>query len=149
MRKGKGKEAKLAFMANALMDNRHGLVSDFRLTEAKDMAERDAALEILMRVPDSRRLSVGVDRSYHTKGLRRRVQGAKRHPACCPDEEVVCDRRMNHVPSGIQVESEGPKTCGVYLRVEEGHRRGSVRFAMWDWNGPDCAGSWRRRRTTW
>ena len=27
MRKGKGKEAKLVFMAHALMDNRHGLVS--------------------------------------------------------------------------------------------------------------------------
>ena len=35
MRKGAGKEAKLVFMAHALMDNRHGLVSDFRLTEAK------------------------------------------------------------------------------------------------------------------
>ncbi len=32
MRKGAGKEAKLVFMAHALMDNRHGLVSDFRLT---------------------------------------------------------------------------------------------------------------------
>ena len=38
MRKGKGKEAKLVFMAHALMDNRHGVVSDFRLTEANDMA---------------------------------------------------------------------------------------------------------------
>ena len=37
MRKGKGKEAKLVFMAHALMDNRHGLVSDFRLTEANGM----------------------------------------------------------------------------------------------------------------
>ena len=31
---------KLVFMAHALMDNRHGLVSDFRLTEADGMAER-------------------------------------------------------------------------------------------------------------
>ena len=29
---GKGTEAKLVFMAHALMDNRHGLESDFRLT---------------------------------------------------------------------------------------------------------------------
>ena len=67
MRKGKGKEAKLAFMAHALMDNRHGLVSDFRLTEANGMAERDAALEMLMRIPGSRRLSVGTDRGWDTK----------------------------------------------------------------------------------
>ena len=67
MRKGKGKEAKLVFMAHALMDNRHGLVSDFRLTEANGTAERDAALDMLMRIPGSRRLSVGADRGYDTK----------------------------------------------------------------------------------
>ena len=61
MRKGAGKEAKLVFMAHALMDNRHGLVSDFRLTEANGVAERDAALDMLMRIPVSRRLSVGAD----------------------------------------------------------------------------------------
>ena len=53
----RGKETKLVFMAHALMDNRHGLVSDFRLTEANGFAERDAALEMLVRIPGSRRLS--------------------------------------------------------------------------------------------
>ena len=67
MRKGKGKEAKLVFIAHALMDNRHGLVSDFRLTEANGMAERDAALEMLTMIPGSRQLSVGADRGYDTK----------------------------------------------------------------------------------
>ena len=45
MRKGKSKEAKLIFTAHALMDNMYGFVSDFRLTEANGMAERDVALE--------------------------------------------------------------------------------------------------------
>ncbi len=63
----KDKEVKLVFMARALMDNRHGLVSDFRLTEANGRAERDAALDMLMRIPDSRLLSVGADRGYDTK----------------------------------------------------------------------------------
>lgn len=67
MRKGPGKEAKLVFMAHALMDNRHRLVSDFRLTEANGMAERDAALDMLMSIPGSRRLSVGTDRGYDAK----------------------------------------------------------------------------------
>ena len=67
MRKGPGKEAKLVFMAHALMDNRHGLVSDFRLTEANGMAERDAALEMLTMIPGSRQLSVGADRGYDTR----------------------------------------------------------------------------------
>ena len=67
MRKGKGKEAKLVFMAHALMDNRHGLVSDFSLTEANGTAERDTALEMLTMIPGGRQLSVGVDRGYDTK----------------------------------------------------------------------------------
>ena len=67
MRKGKGKEAKLVFMAHALMDNRHGLVSDFRLTEADGMAERDAALDMLIQIPGSRRLTVGADRGYDSR----------------------------------------------------------------------------------
>ena len=67
MRKGKGKEAKLVFMAHALMDNRNGLVSDFRLTEANGTAERDAALEMLTMIPGSGRLSVGADRGYDTR----------------------------------------------------------------------------------
>ena len=67
MRKGKGKEAKLVFMAHALMDNRHGLVSDFRLTEANGMAERDAALDMLIQIPGSRRLTVGADRGYDSR----------------------------------------------------------------------------------
>lgn len=48
-RKGRGREAKLSYMAHVLMENRHGLVSDFELTEASGTAERDAALEMLDR----------------------------------------------------------------------------------------------------
>ena len=35
LRKGKGKEAKLVFMAHALMENRHGLLVDFQTTQAR------------------------------------------------------------------------------------------------------------------
>ena len=55
------------YLPHALMDNRHGLVSDFRLTEANGTAERDAALAMLMRIPGGRRLSVGADRGNDTK----------------------------------------------------------------------------------
>ena len=48
------------FMAHALMDSRHGLVSDFRLTEGNGMAERDAVLDMLIQIPGSRRLTVGL-----------------------------------------------------------------------------------------
>jgi transposase len=50
-RKGKGKEAKLAFIGGALMENRHGLLIDGRVSEATGTAERDMAETMLAAVP--------------------------------------------------------------------------------------------------
>src|SRR5438874_11329587 len=41
-KKGKGKEAHLAFIGRALMENRNGLLLDFQLSQATGTAERDA-----------------------------------------------------------------------------------------------------------
>ena len=46
-RKGKGKEAKLVFMAHALMENRNGLLVDFLVSDATGTAERDAVPVLL------------------------------------------------------------------------------------------------------
>ena len=54
-------------MAHALMDNRKCLMSDFRLTETKGVAERDAALDMLVRIPGRSRLTVGADRGYDSR----------------------------------------------------------------------------------
>ena len=40
LRKGEGKEARLVFMAHALMENRHGMLVDFQTTQATGTAER-------------------------------------------------------------------------------------------------------------
>ncbi len=66
-RKGNGQEAKLCFMGHALMDNRHGLLVDLRVTEANGTAERQAALQMLEPVARKRRITVGADRGYDTK----------------------------------------------------------------------------------
>ena len=46
-RKGNGKEAKLCFSAHALMENRNGLLVDFRVDTATGIAERESALVML------------------------------------------------------------------------------------------------------
>jgi transposase len=68
-RKGPGKEAKLSFMGHVLMENRHGLVVDARLTRADGVAERQAAEEMLRRARGRhrRRLTVGADKGYDTR----------------------------------------------------------------------------------
>jgi transposase len=67
-RKGPGKEARLYFTAHALMENRHGLLSDIQITSATGRAETEAALKQLRQY--SRRTgmaaaTVGADKSYH------------------------------------------------------------------------------------
>jgi hypothetical protein len=43
-RKGKGKEAKLSYNGNLLVENRNGLIVNTEVFEANGTAERDAAL---------------------------------------------------------------------------------------------------------
>ena len=64
--RSKGKEAKLSYQGHVLMENRHGLVRDARLTQASGFAEREAALEMLGELPGGGRITAGGDRGYDT-----------------------------------------------------------------------------------
>src|SRR5262245_23580300 len=67
-RKGKGKEAKRCYSAHALMENRNGLLVDFRVDEANGTAERMVALEMLHdHVPAGRRVTAAGDKGYDTR----------------------------------------------------------------------------------
>ena len=47
LRKGKGKEARLVFMAHAMMENRNGMLTDFQMSSVTGTAERDAVPVLL------------------------------------------------------------------------------------------------------
>lgn len=67
-RKGSGKEARLSYSVNTLMENRNGLLVDVRVLHATGTAERDAAIAMLHdAVPGKRRITVGADKGYDTK----------------------------------------------------------------------------------
>ena len=68
-RKGKGKEAKLSFMGHLLMENRHGLLLDGRVSEAGGTAERDLAQAMLADLPGRHRITVGGDKGFDTQGF--------------------------------------------------------------------------------
>jgi transposase len=76
-KKAKGQEAKLGFLGHVLMENRHGLVVETRLTKATGTAEREAALEMVKakRQQKRGRLTLGGDKHYdvaeHVAALRR------------------------------------------------------------------------------
>lgn len=65
IRKGKGKEAKLSYLANALMENRNGLLVGIDVRHATGTGERDGALA-LVDVHLNRGATLGADKGYDT-----------------------------------------------------------------------------------
>lgn len=68
-KKSKGKEAKLSYSAHALMENRNGLLIDFRVDQADGQAEWRNALTMLEQVAGNRRITVGGDKGYDVHGF--------------------------------------------------------------------------------
>jgi transposase len=65
-RKGKGKEAKLSYNGNLLVENRNGLVVNAELFQANGRSERDAAMVMLEQVPGDGRITVAGDKGFDT-----------------------------------------------------------------------------------
>ena len=68
-RKGPGKEARLSYMGQALMENRNGLLVDFQVTIASGTAERDVLPQLISdaRVRGFHPGTIGADKSYDTR----------------------------------------------------------------------------------
>jgi IS5 family transposase len=66
-KKAKGHEAKLAYLGEVLMENRHGLVVDACVV-ATGSGERDAAASLVAGLPRAR-VTVGGDKGYDTRGF--------------------------------------------------------------------------------
>ncbi len=79
-RKGRGKEARLSFMGHALMENRHGLIVDSRVSEASGTAERAEAQAMIGAVPGRHPITVGGDKGYDTQGFVAGVRTLKATP---------------------------------------------------------------------
>jgi transposase len=65
-RKGAGKEAKLSYNGNLLVENRNGLIVQSTVWEATGTAERLAALAMLEQVPGTGRVTVAGDKGFDT-----------------------------------------------------------------------------------
>jgi transposase len=81
-RKGPGKEAKLSYQGHVLMENRNGLVTETRLTQATGTAEREAALEMIEQIAssDRQRVTVGADKAYDTRDFVRDLRDLNATP---------------------------------------------------------------------
>src|SRR5438309_2457984 len=68
-RKSDGKESKLSYSGNLLVENRNGLIVDAEVFVANGTAERDAALIMLEKLPGTQPVSVGGDKGFDTFGF--------------------------------------------------------------------------------
>ena len=65
-RKGEGKEAKLSYSGNLLVENRNGLIVNATVWEANGTAGRDTALLMLEQIAGTQRVTVGGDKGFDT-----------------------------------------------------------------------------------
>jgi transposase len=89
-RKGQGKEAKLSYSGNLLVENRNGLIVNALAWQATGTAERDTALRMLEQVPGDGRITVGGDKGFDTKEFVRE----------CRHMQVTPHVAQNHGRSG-------------------------------------------------
>jgi transposase len=111
-RKGAGKEAKLSYCGNVLMENRNGLVADVETMQADGTAERDAAVVMIASVPGDDRITVGADKGYDTKGFAADTRALNATPHVAQKKHSAVDGRTTR-HEGYKISQQKRK------RVEE------------------------------
>jgi transposase len=96
-KKAKGHEAKLAYLGEVLMENRHGLVVDACVVPATGTGERDAAASLIAHLP-TRRRTIGGDKGYDTRAFVALVRtlGATPHLALKARSHTLDRRTTRH-----------------------------------------------------
>ena len=89
-RKGEGKESKLSYTGNLLVENRNGLIVDVEVFQANGTAERDAALIMLEKLPGRQPVTVGGDKGFDTRDFVKE----------CRNLRVTPHVAQNHARSG-------------------------------------------------
>src|SRR5271165_5274347 len=89
-RKSDGKESKLSYSGNLLVENGNGLIVDAEVFQANGTAERDAALVMMEKLPGTKAVTVGGDKGFDTRGF----------VAECRNLRVTPHVAQNHARSG-------------------------------------------------
>jgi len=114
-KKAKGQEAKLCYLGHVLMENRHGLVVNTRVTQATGTAEREAAVDMCEEIAGNGRVTLGADKNYDTQDFVRDLYELKVTPHVSQNttgrSSAIDDRTTRH--AGYAVSQKKRK------RVEE------------------------------
>jgi len=96
-KKGPGREAKLAYLGEVLMENRHGLVIDACVVAATGTGEHEAATGLLQALP-SRPASIGGDKIYDTRAWVETVRALGVTPHVAQRPRSAIDARTTRHP---------------------------------------------------
>lgn len=120
MKKTRGKEAKLSFGGNALMENRHGLLVDIMVTEASGGSEREAGISMLQnrrkKQRDHAQWTIAGDKGFDTNEFVAKTRGLRVTP------HVACNDKK---PGGSSLDGRTTRHVGYVVsqrirkRVEE------------------------------
>jgi transposase len=122
-RKGAGKEAKLSYSGNLLVENRNGLIVDSRVWEATGIAERYAALEMLQDVSGIGRVTVGGDKGFDTADFVRECRNLHMTPQVAQNlgrrgGSAIDHRTTRHAGYGIsQKKRKRIEECFGWLKT--------------------------------
>jgi transposase len=122
-RKGQGKEAKLSYSGNLLVENRNGLIVSSRVWEATGIAERYAALEMLQEVPGIGRVTVGGDKGFDTADFVRECRNLRMTPHVAQNlgrrgGSAIDSRTTRHLGYGIsQKKRKRIEECFGWLKT--------------------------------
>ena len=115
-RKSDGKEAKLSYSGNLLVENRNGLIVNAMAWEATGTAERDTALMMLEQIPGDRRVTAAGDKGFDTADF----------VAECRHMQVTPHVAQNHKrPGGSAIDQRTTRHAGYQIsqrkrkRIEE------------------------------
>jgi transposase len=111
-RKGAGKEAKLSYSGNVLMENRNGLVADVEVLQADGKAERDAAVIMIASIPGDHPVTVGADKGYDTREMVADARSQNATPHVAQKRHSAIDRRTTR-HAGYKISQQKRK------RIEE------------------------------
>jgi transposase len=146
-RKSAGTGAVLCYQGHSVMENRHGLIVQAKVSPASGTAERDTALELLKALPGSRRKTVGGDKGYDVESFVADCREARitAHVAAKKKGSAVDQRTQRHagyavsqkIRKRIEEVFGWNKSIGLLRQVKQ---RGLARvdalfqFGMLSWN---------------
>ena len=101
-KKAKGHEAKLCYLGHVLIENRHGLVVNTRLTRATGRAEWEAAWAMAKAIRGRRRATLGADKHYDDRDFVECLRMLNVTPHVAQKELTALDARTTrHAGYGV------------------------------------------------